>query len=56
MKATFLIFLFTTFLFAAENPEILQKQIEKQLSIQGDAGDAAEKCLAELKTENLTKN
>ncbi len=56
MKATILFLIFTTFIFAVENQKILQKQIEKQLSILGDAEGAAQKCLSELKNENLNKS
>jgi len=55
MKVTILIFIFTASIFATENPKILQKQIEKQLSIQGDADGATQKCLAELENKSLTK-
>ena len=60
MKATILILLFTTSIFATEksddnNSKILQKQIEHQLSVKGDAAGAATKCLLELKNESLTK-
>ena len=60
MKATFLIFALATSLFAVEksdenNLKILQKQIEHQLSVKGDAAGATSKCLLELKNKSLNK-
>jgi|GEM_PF-2832002 len=63
MRAIIIILILTAVLFAEEklndnndNLKILQKQIEHQLSVKGNAAEAAQNCLAELKTENLTKN